>query len=74
MIPFRFKNPKMISIRATPSSRVRPARVDITMRKMIITPPTKMIVRVCPSPQSIPINAALRTERFRLTMVVTAMT
>ena len=59
---------------ATENSMPSPTRGGMTTPKSTIAPPTARIVSVCPSPQSAPVHAAARTERWRLTIVVTAMT
>ena len=40
----------------------------------MIAPPTARIVSVCPMPHRTPVHAAAQTERWRLTIVVTAIT
>ena len=59
---------------ATENSIPSPTRGGMTRPNRMIAPPTARIVSVCPSPQSTPVHAAARTERWRLTIVVTAMT
>ena len=59
---------------ATENSMPRPTRGGMTRPNSTIALPTARIVSVCPIPQSTPVHAAASTERWRLTIVVTAMT
>ena len=61
-------------MRPTHSSMVRPRRGGMTTPKRMMAEPTRKIVMVWPTPQSAPITAAWRMLRWRLTMVVTAIT
>ena len=53
---------------------VSPTRGGITSPKRTMAPPTTRMVSVWPTPHRAPMAIALVSERWRLTMVVTAMT
>src|SRR5579871_114926 len=69
-----FMMPRTISMSATENSILKPRRAGMTTLNRIIMAPTAKIVRVCPTPQNAPVIAARLSWRWRVTMVVTAIT
>ena len=66
--------PSRISMSATENSMARPSRGGMTTPNRMIAPPTTVMVTVWPTPQRLPMMAAVHAFRCRLTIVDTAMT